>query len=97
MKRETARSLCNMLAARLAKQGLQHPHVAAAVIACRGLTDLTHSAFALRCDITTDQLADLEAGAVALTDVPSGVAAAWEICGLNPNFIHWSFEPPKAR
>jgi len=76
-----------MLYQRLAKQleaeGLEHPHVAAAVIAVRGAAAMKPDEFATAHDIVHSDLRAAEAGELAWTELPRSITA---VLAATPGF-----------
>lgn len=77
------------LRARLAGRGARHPHLAAAVLACRGRWVLDQRAFAALLGIPVAHLRSLEAGVRPASHVPRRIAdldpsVDWVAAGVTP-------------
>lgn len=65
--------LCERLAERLRDQGFAHPVAAAVALAVRANLGCDRAAFAARLDLDLDAVEAMDAGAVALGDLPPAV------------------------
>lgn len=85
-------ALCNRIGKQLAEDGLPYPYVAAAVIACRGVLNMTQPASAAHLGIDAGAVKALEQGEVRYLDVPQVVADRWTANGLDPKDNRATFD-----